>query len=195
MPTFKEFLDFLELKCHALESISNKDSKLQGSNNKRFANAALNSWPCPICQGDHNIVSCTTFNSHPVKDRIKIARKKSLCLNCFKDNHSTGNCRASTRCKTCHRILHLKVENEETASSSKTDTSSKVVSEAQKRQSNSDETSSQDSDRTSLHVKMHGNVILPTAIVKLEDCDGNLVKCRALIDTGSQSHFISASMA
>ncbi|XP_063915837.1 uncharacterized protein LOC135131904 isoform X2 [Zophobas morio] len=129
---------------------------------------------CFLCKGAHTLYRCNEFLSMSVADRTSTIKKLKLCLNCFKRNHSTEQCKSGT-CRQCQEkhnsLLHREGDNQQNNSS--TDSGQTIVSHARHNAENSTQ------------------VLLSTVQIFIRDCSNNWVMCRALLDSGSQSNFIT----
>ncbi|KRX86447.1 hypothetical protein T4E_10538 [Trichinella pseudospiralis] len=73
--------------------------------------AAVNS-SCPICKGDHNIVSCEDFLHADVHTRSRMAARNKLCFRCLQGGHRAKACKVRWRCTVSgcggshHELLH-----------------------------------------------------------------------------------------
>ncbi|XP_011339965.1 uncharacterized protein LOC105280839 [Ooceraea biroi] len=167
MPTTKEFLKFCSERCRTLEI-------------------------------------CSEFLRLSVQERLAIVKQKQLCINCLKSGHYAKECKAS-KCRKCSKVhntlLHL--EGERSSSKKPPDVTPKKSEETEqvmhcvqrkddylvngtrklevKQEPPSKESSSQ--------------VILATAQVYVRDGQGRRQTCRALLDPGSQSHFVTEELA
>ena len=54
---------------------------------------------CSLCQGEHQLFYCPTFEGYAVPQRKEHVMQLKLCLNCLKPNHVAHDCRSSYRCK------------------------------------------------------------------------------------------------
>jgi hypothetical protein len=120
------------------------------------------------------LLLCTQFLNLMVKDRVNVVHSKTLCNNCFRDNHSTSTCKSENRCKICkephNSLLH---ENLSRTNNQQPPTLLKINS----------------------HQVYFSNVILPTAQVQVYDHIGKKHVFRALLDSGSQLNFVSERVA
>jgi hypothetical protein len=134
VPTYNEFVKFLEKRCTGLESLNSLSTKssnqatnnsLQKSNqsNKRTVTlAATNKITsfCTYCKNSaHLIHQCDEFSNLSVQSRNEKARAMKLCLNCLRNNHTTSDCRNTAKCRNCNKnticyctlkILKLKIK-------------------------------------------------------------------------------------
>ena len=147
----------------------------------------VNNIQCKYCGQMHLIYKCFKFLKLSVQDRISVVKKHSLCIICVKD-HSVKDCEASC-CKICNKkhntLLHIDSfksnTNQIDTNSSKTITSesvtlqNRVISKSQ-------------SNKITL-------VLLPTAVIHVLDKIGKRHFCRVLLDSGSQSNFMTERMS
>lgn len=198
VPTLKELTDFLSHCCRALEAIDRKpQSTLSPAVDKTVykkstsANVVTDRAACSICNGDHPIYHCKRFLELSVDQRFQEIKALKLCLNCLRSTaHRSKQC-SSGSCKKCNKkhntLLHMEVRQQWKDSESK---SSDLNS--------SDTTGSmQVASTTANHAaRSRGrHVLLSTAIVHVRDAKGNVHSCRALLDNGSQSNFVTTELA
>lgn len=196
LPKFSELTKFLEDRCNVLEAIrinnplssssksnhQNNISKPQQPPRKTFTSSIASSYTptCQICKTPHKIYQCEKFNKMSVSERHQTVRKLGLCINCFSNKHLIKDCTAS-KCKICqckhNTLLHFERSNAEKA-------------EKGKQPEPQPQTPS-----TTLAASTCNQVLLSTAIVTVRDTHGNPHPCRILLDSGSQSNFITAKMA
>ncbi|XP_036143903.1 uncharacterized protein LOC118645955 [Monomorium pharaonis] len=126
------------------------------------------------------------------QDRLKQVKALRLCLNCLKGKHMAKDCYAGG-CKKCAKrhstLLH---EVRESSKEDKTEKNSLCVTQ----QVNQDK-SVDTINACSQVVESVGayQVLLSTAIVKVKDHTGHYKEGRALLDSGSQSSFITEEFA
>ena len=122
---------------------------------------------CIYCGEDtHKATNC-----HVVKDvtkRKRIISEKRLCFNCTAEGHRASDCKSKRSCENCKRRHHTSIY------------------EAATRQQRDD----QKPPEQVMLSTAENNVIYPVVVVKV---DG--ITCRALLDTGAGSTYISSSLA
>ncbi|XP_050315358.1 uncharacterized protein LOC126749716 [Anthonomus grandis grandis] len=220
LPTYKELIDFLKDRCRILESFensslrnaSNKIERPRQSHPNFHKNtsqsfvATNSNKKCTFCQKEHLIYTCPQFLQISAIEKLNNAKQMKLCINCLSIGHATKNCRSSG-CRKCgkfhHTLLHFNKTDSGTVQTNNNNTSTSSYS-------NSTETDLKDVATTSLstHV-MHtpliyspcslvvneklnlNTVLLSTAIIKVSDTTDKSHLCRVLLDSGSQSNFIS----
>ncbi|XP_043258045.1 uncharacterized protein LOC122400588 [Colletes gigas] len=138
---------------------------------------------CVVCQGGHPIYMCTKFLQLSVRDRLNTVKRTKLCLNCLRPNHTVINCRLGN-CRKCdkkhHTLLHFPTEpqgvrdNNEPLSTPST---------------------SANTVKTALTVSYDSEILLGTAQITILDKYSKEHTCRVLLDSGSQTHFITQRLA
>ncbi|CAK9799871.1 hypothetical protein ANTQUA_LOCUS2267 [Anthophora quadrimaculata] len=125
---------------------------------------------CNFCKGSHYPQQCETFLRLAIPDRIKFAKTKNSCLNCLRSTHRTNECR-STTCRRCYQKHHTLL-HQEVASTSTSIAPTQV-------------------NATCLKLNTPSQILLSTAIINVIDKFGQPHPCRVLLDSCSQSHFIT----
>jgi len=192
-------ITFLQKRCQILEAVEsamqinvrsqpNIPKKVNNSQNKLRSTSSYFSADeikCFICKQSHTIYRCPTFLDMSVPQRIQKATDLNLCKICLRI-HSDKKCKFKKcfKCNKAHNsLLHLvKVIQEPTNKDNEVKTN--VVN-------------SESITTVTAHAYHNYNdqIILPTAIVRVIDKNGLPVVCRALLDSGSQSNFITEDMA
>lgn len=194
VPEYEEILTFLREEAIQLTSMSSyqpaatshhstADSSVNGrSKNQRsgtprtqtlLANTAeLN---CPRCKGPHSINTCDQFLALKPLDRIQAARDAYLCLNCLQKGHKTRHCKEGN-CATCHKakhheLLHL---NDEEIAVMRSSLSGKTIA---------------------LVATLPTRDFVVTAVINILDHQQNPIQCRAILDTGASTNFMSDALA
>lgn len=200
LPTMTEFIDFLNKRCSILETLlsSNKlkDIAMSDAKSQRKSVAlttqALADKTCPSCKNRHWLYACPAFQKLTTQERLREAKRLKVCLNCLR-SHADRECTfgGCQRCKRRHNtMLHFdtsehsaeKTHNEKTNSSSK-----ETVAES---------SAKSDVNITMSHCATKGiiHALLSTAVILIRDSNGKYRKCRALLDSASQSHFMTNNL-
>ncbi|KAB0799112.1 hypothetical protein PPYR_06992 [Photinus pyralis] len=158
---------------------------------------------CPYCKGDHMLFRCSEFLKLSVPNRWNEVKKLKLCTNCFRSNHFNNECRGSY-CRKCNRNHNTVLHNNSNDRSQADSTSSTAPKEnpTLRRDTQEFRTQSQThlvANTTETIITTHSfcpekYVILSTATINIKGEMGKLVSCRALLDSGSQSNFITAEL-
>ncbi|KAF9405281.1 hypothetical protein HW555_013923, partial [Spodoptera exigua] len=223
LPVLADFLNFLENKYTALESTRrkhyssksssssspsrNKDSEHQVSkknqsksnnfNNKIDSNkpflrssaiksCATRTQYCPLCKDNsHGLFYCKPFLESGSAEKRNTVQRFNLCENCLVD-HKNKSCRSESRCRVCqgthNTVLHDALQVN--AVSSNMDKSPSMSCE-DKTQSNV----------THACKESVVEILLATALVRIQGINGEYHTMRALIDQGSQASLITENAA
>lgn len=156
----------------------------------------LDNKTCPICTKTYRkIYQCQTFMQATPADRKKLVSKAKLCLNCLWTSHYVGQCSSKKTCKICgmkhHTLLHLEAHQ----LSNEKPTISAVDSEPQSSNTSKTETSTNVlAHHGTVQAMSISTVLLSTALVYLHGANDQIETCRALLDSASESHFISSAL-
>ncbi|XP_058456554.1 uncharacterized protein LOC131433952 [Malaya genurostris] len=205
LPNYKDTVQFLQNRCFVLErcetNASHKPSEV--AKQKQLVpvakatvkvHAALQTKEnvCVFCDESHNVNKCNTLKQMTVPERIVAVKEKHLCFNCLKRGHRVGQCK-SRMCTVagCGRKHHTQLHSEITTE--------KAVADGNAAESTKEEPvetgQSTSVTCTSAVVKSQAiykkEVILSTAIVQVKDSRGEFRPVRVLLDSGSQSNFLS----
>lgn len=191
VPTLNEFFDFLKNRADVLESVNrNKHSQKNNSqahlksqtqsralvatstnsvNNSTKESSPPSSLGCLFCKGEHRLYECSAFKSKSADDRMSFVSSVKLCHNCLRTGHSARRCRLPGGCRTCkHRhnsLLHESLCKKEEVPNA---------------------------EAVSMSAFSSSQVLLCTAEVYLFNPTNNKnMTARALLDSGSQSSFIT----
>lgn len=191
LPSLDEFKSFLKSRAELLETleVSSKENKLNSKHKSK--SFVVTNISCPLCKHNHNIINCTDFLKLTTYERYECAKQLKLCLNCLKPNHVSKSCSAG-KCRKCHNnhntLLHYAKRPFEQPSASAQNTSG-TVSEMQTA-SNIEENVLFSGVNTSADV-CQTDTLLSTALVKVCSLDCKFYTCRVLLDSGSQSNFVT----
>lgn len=212
LPTFKHLTEFLQKRCQILENVvqnrltnSSTSSKPQMTHSTHtkpkfnpqnkyhhnYSKAHLsvqdskpNNWKCSICDGEHSPYQCTELINASHEERLKKLAAAKLCVNCLRPGHRVGQCfwRGCKQCGKKHNtVLHYSSSDPRLKSLQKHTTVKKPedISTA----------------TTSASLTNDGTeIILSTALVDMVGPTGIKVTCRAFLDNGSQSNFITEAI-
>ena len=146
--------------------------------NQTYAAAQTSKSKCLKCNsGEHALYSCSSFKELDVESRRKFVQEGKLCFNCMRLGHISKNCPSQSRCRLCgksHNTL-LHVDNPPQSAYTR------------------HEGSSENQDPQVTSTTCSDQVLLQTAFVDVLDRQGRPIKCRALLDSGSQLNLITNS--
>lgn len=174
-----DLLSFIELRFQSMESIGKSSSGTRDVKiNSAKVHMVSNSDKCVMCNKDHKTSVCNTFLRLSVENRFKKCKDLKLCINCFSQDHTSSKCsgKCCEKCKKRHNVLLHREEKK------KAEVSPKSV-----------ESASPSATLTTLG-KSNDYVLLGTAVINIKCKNGELIKCRALLDNGSQLNIITEKL-
>ncbi|XP_043263201.1 uncharacterized protein LOC122403641 [Colletes gigas] len=205
--TLRDMTVFLEKHCKYLEKTakakvvpSNKIAIINETRNTRFKNVAAHvantRTECILCKAEHPLYNCTQFLKLSPGDRISRIQELRACFNCLQQGHRNMECTRGG-CRKCskrhHTLLHLD------SGAHKPSVSTNVsLSHKQTQNVNTDTDTNRPKEQITSHTYISHSrdncTMLSTAVVYINDCKGHRQKCRVLLDSGSQSHFITDAL-
>jgi hypothetical protein len=189
-------IKLLEGKCQSFELIhaSQRPRKNRSGVSKptKHTYVATHS-SCVLCRGNYPLYRCKQFRKARSQQKLNLIKQNQLCFNCFGNSHRTSQCKVEWRCKFCRRKHNslLPCESEPAQRSNRNDCNN----ERQPQLTRTEQDNSSQSGVTVCHTskgRPSSQILLATAIVYVRDKCGQLVKCRALLDSASQGHFVTA---
>lgn len=169
---------------------------------------------CAACSANHPLFQCSDFQRMPLPERESVLRNQSLCRNCFKPGHHAKECQSKFSCRHCkgrhHSLVCFRPDKDSSARSSMASkspkpTSPREVQDTTTARSNAPVNSSTStslvsnmaaSDTVTALGSVHSaQVLLATAIVIVEDNSGHRYPARALLDSGSESNFVTERLS
>lgn len=174
---------------------------------------------------NHNLYNCLKFKNITPEEKKQFAVTNKLCFNCLGTKHSVDICTSEMNCRFCkkrhHSLLHVDYQqdshaprfnnnrndysqnNSSSFSRNRTFVSSQGnnlpensrVNQTQGHTHPAHNTTSGHSISQALHMTNSSQVILATAMVTLTSSQGKPLQAKALLDSGSQSSFITQEMA
>ena len=174
--TFKELTTFMDRRSRALESsgdqpeASSPKTTPKRVHQEAYSSTVEHSASCQMkeCRGSHSISQCERYKQLGTREKKAVLRKLKLCMNCL-GRHFVADCPSNFSCRTCngrhHTSLHF------------------------------DRAVEQQSSVTSGATFSGPSVLLATAMVGIDDTAGKTLMFRALLDSGSQTSFITADAA
>lgn len=133
----------------------------------------------------HSIYKCFEYIALTPVQRIDKIKELHLCENCLRQGHASNECPSKITCTVCknrhHHTLHV---------DSKTSTINSDFNN-----SCNDNFNNNNEDRVSLTCSTGSTVMLGTAIIHVLDVLGKYQPVRVVIDSGSQSSFLTNDCA
>jgi len=196
-PTTAELVTFLESRCRALERLqitqslkivpaTSRSSYTMGSKVSRpsYSNGATQ-LQCSLCNESHRLFKCDKFLRMEAKQCLNYAKQSRLCFNCLQPFTRNHTCSKQV-CRQCHNkhhtLLHINIQNRP---NDKGSTSHNRSADAK------DNPTAEINTYCSFKGKPKNHILLATDVVEVQNKSGQYVSCRALLDSASQSHFIT----
>ncbi|XP_062698944.1 uncharacterized protein LOC134284243 [Aedes albopictus] len=212
--TLDELREFLNRRVHVLESLPPKSTDTRGVHQPQpqpkqkssftrtsFTTSQASGMRCVCCSGNHPLFQCSTFQRLSVSDRDGLLRTHSLCRNCLRPGHQARECPSKYSCRNCkgrhHSMVCFKSEkgggNKVSTVARGNNLSSDKESQGASQPSSSQVANAAATDTTVSNAahQYSSQVLLATAIIVMADGDGNRHPARALLDSGSESNFIT----
>jgi transposase InsO family protein len=193
------------------EAKKSSKSDQKPSTSKSFSSTTATTSPCPLCREAHPVYRCQKFKSMSVNDRANAVNSHKLCRNCLSPTHIKRMCTSANRCKICnqphHSMIHydrqsypapaIASDSDKTTpcvtNSALNAASSSFVPAPVSREAVSPATSS--NLLASSNEPTRVEALLSTVSILALDSSGMWLPCRALLDSGSQSNWISEDFA
>lgn len=219
--TFEILIEFLNKQCVALDTVSftnnckGRSSEFEKSKNNfkydKKSNSANNNYKarptasfvananspsnsikksCQFCTQEHDIYNCSLFLAKTPAERFNLTKERRWCTNCLGTKHSSFHCNSKMFCQNCmrkhHTLLHLDVSphTNHNVQNNKASSTPNNITEASPLNA--------PNKTSSLISNLPSTTLLSTAIVEVKDACGNFKPMRALLDSASQSNFITS---
>ncbi|XP_043257972.1 uncharacterized protein LOC122400517 [Colletes gigas] len=195
--TLRDMNGFLEEHCRYLEKVQFEKPQVTlkpqyqpvaGTNRPRVTQVvahATTSHSCLLCKKQHAVAQCAEFKRLTPSARISRVQQLRACFNCLAIGHRNMDCTRDP-CKLCGKRHHTLLHLDQTAKQSNT-----VIEQPEQTSAN---TALNSMSCVTQAESVSEAVILSTVVVYIKDHKGLKHECRALLDSGSQSHFITEAM-
>lgn len=208
MPDSNALLHFIQRRCQILESVGTRQLRSKapsasfhhGKGNSLFSSVSSSSVRCKLCGKSHNLFQCKSFLNKSVTDRLREVKRLGLCINCLKAGHQTKDCQSSS-CRTCDKkhntLLHISCQSSlgEADIQKEEERKREVTTKSQPLFPHTSDSHSESSITCFSRERERVNtILLSTAVVWAHDSQGSQHPFRVLLDSGSQSNFISERM-
>ena len=195
IPRYEQLIEFLREYVQVFSSMSvsvgTARAKDKENPKAKVASFVTATSKCLLCAESHMLAKCPEFLKLSAKERYSKVRELKLCINCLRERHRASRCSSSYRCQTCqakhHTLLHF--------GNGSCDTSdSKTESRRDSTPETAEATTSRDSKSFVTSVAPKSRIVLlSTARAEIVDNHGNTRPVRILLDSASQSNFVTES--
>lgn len=217
LPSFKKLVAFVQQRCNTLDAIDlsvGKSSNTLSPSSKNVPNFSSHSRPkqsstyfanaskgiknstitCSFCKQDHTIYKCSEYHNRTPNDRSLFVKQNKLCTNCLSSQHSIYKCRSKSTCHFCHERHHSSIHVNKDLTKNYSSSDNLQVS-SQTTQPLPSTSKSPDISTFSGMMSSAVGVLLSTAIVEVSDSYSNFQKVRVILDSGSQTSYITEKCA
>ncbi|XP_046601938.1 uncharacterized protein LOC124295560 [Neodiprion lecontei] len=210
-PTFAELEAFLIGRIDTLEAVeqahahnqiaTSKPHSSQGRSNlqtTRSHTAQSKEQSCACCKGNHYIAFCSTFRNKSLDQRREVVSAKKLCFNCLGPQK---DCRFNKTCRVCngrhHFLLHRNSSSISTAANSGTSQEQAAVAQPAVQNALISNSASQVSKHSAqpTMIKRSPVLLATVQLIASNPETGERIIARALFDQGSESSFVTESLA
>ncbi|UYV60400.1 hypothetical protein LAZ67_1001040 [Cordylochernes scorpioides] len=213
-PSYEELITFLEKYARSRANLRLREtSKTSPKPNRVYSHATSVSrpnshaacTPCMLCKNPHLLAKCHLFQNKSLQERWRFVKDNGLCYNCLRSNHFVYACKYTAVCGVCklkhHTLLHA-FSSESHDSISLPGPKHAVESSNANRVDSSGRSNVNSSARLNSVIQTHSinhsssssQILLSTALIRVNDLYGNSCMARALVDTGSQRTLITDSL-
>ncbi|XP_045499445.1 uncharacterized protein LOC123697073 [Colias croceus] len=173
-----------------------------------YVTTADSAYSC-LCKNitHQHLYKCSSFHKMSPQERLKYVKDRNACINCLSIKHRVSSCSSYSNCRVCklkhHTMLHLKRESSIPAPASHPPPRSTPPLPAPSPPSGGCVRSdialctasyTADTDNAfqcNAPANKQCTILLSTAEVVAYNCKGERLIIRALLDSASQSHFIT----
>ncbi|UYV79842.1 hypothetical protein LAZ67_18000896, partial [Cordylochernes scorpioides] len=193
LPSYQRFISFLEKQAQSLINT------MKDTTSKEYLNKRVNTYKinvsiknCLLCKLKHKLNQCNEFRQMSIQNRIGYVKLNQLCSNCLRGNHSVENCKITNRCFHCNKNHHTLLHVVSSPPRQRESSSVQFASPKSVQPSNVPSTST-----SCCLSEADGSIqiLLSTAIIHIQDVNGEDQIFRALLDNGSQRSLITEKCA
>ena len=197
-PNIEVLMKFLNERAQAIapEDIPSRKSPKPGFHanvNKRstdpvsyVAHPSLYQPSCVVCGENHRLYLCSKFKGMPQDRMAAMVTEHNLCFNCLQPGHSAKQCTSSHRCRKCQKLHHTLIHSDQFFRSTPPENASTNLSTT---------TRSETVVSSNVATEEKSTSLLMTCQVLVQSPNGNTIKARALLDTGSTVSLVTERIA
>ncbi|XP_049286907.1 uncharacterized protein LOC125765617 [Anopheles funestus] len=186
--TFTDLVAYIYRHVSVLEDLT-PTTVVKPTKHRALTTQTINSKGCVFCCQQHPLYMCDEFFKLSLQDKEKFVNEHRLCLNCMRPGHRARECKSSSTCKKCRKRHHTLL----------CPSLLQVTDSPSLRQHNDTPTTSTMSSIVEpISCASSGQrktTLLATAAVIIVDDDGKEYIARALLDSGSDTCFITENLA
>ncbi|XP_039440572.1 uncharacterized protein LOC120421426 [Culex pipiens pallens] len=182
LPTYAATIAYLKEQCRVLEVVEQCSETVEKVKPHRsVAMLIAGTQKCSVCNRQHGLNGCEQFKGKSVNEKYNHLRKCGLCFNCLRRGHRVAACTSMSTCKICGKRHHTMLHTDGVKKQMVVPISPAPIAPK-----------STDKRRPGPARKQ---TLLSTAVVLVNGRSSGPHLCRALIDSGSQHHFVTERFA
>ena len=209
VPDFDEFIAFLERRAQILGSIARNTKPNNVEKSKTFlVKSNKFSKACLLCEMTHQLYQCSKFKEMKLEDRFDFCKRNKICMKCLSHNYEKNGCRSKGACRVCSRANHHTLLHKYSTYNGPSNNNSMSVDTASPTQYEPQTfmTGQQNMDHADPNSLANGQlsffsqseekcVLINTALVYVLNSEGKRIALRAILDSASESSFLSTDAA
>lgn len=196
LPTLEDFYSFLRNRADILEtaycnrSDNRHEHKPNFQHNKPVRNFFAAVDPntrhlCVICNQGHLVYECSKFKELNYNDRMREVSRFKLCPKCLRSGHNAYQCRLKGSCQVCRGKHNTLLHKYSVNNTSSEQAAPSVLPSAP---------ATAPAPVTLAAVTLTHTLLCTAQVVISNENNNKSVVARALLDTGSQSSFLTENM-
>lgn len=191
----RDHIKMLERTSSSVARVTSNKKPLERKSTVAYASTSgPEKTTCGLCSEQHDyIYKCRVFNSYIPDQRFNFVKSNNLCINCLSSGHRVSACESTSRCKRCHRKHHtlLCFGGQQAASATVANAAPSDANAASARGDVALCALSANNNEMGHLSRCPTTVLIATARIIVVDSHGNTHIIRALLDSASQSNFIT----
>ena len=205
-PSFREFAEFVQEEARVMMRAESSVVRISQTNRnpttskerphgiRNFSTATTKENTCLFCTKMHKVGVCFQLQSKPYQERLEFYYNNQLCFGCSTPGHRSRECNSKESCKKCHKPHPTVLHNDDWKPRDRRQSDNRNE-HTQSEESKEEVAEGQNS--TPLHAKVTnmGQEVMSMALPVFVSAGGEEALVYALLDTGSDSSFITKAIA
>ncbi|XP_055589657.1 uncharacterized protein LOC129741871 [Uranotaenia lowii] len=201
--TFHDLTEFIQRRASVLEALSKNVEPVSNNVVKKPPTRVIashganqsNFRKCVVCSDHHPLYLCSTFSKLSLEEKEREVRRHQLCRNCLRKGHQVKDCSSTSVCRYCRNRHHSQLCSTGISKTSDTTKQRQPTTSSNPPPSVSLSAASAEAPCFTTSKTNRKTILLATALLTLVDDNGTEHVARALLDSGSESCFITQSFS
>ncbi|XP_055604663.1 uncharacterized protein LOC129752900 [Uranotaenia lowii] len=201
--TFHDLTEFIQRRASVLEALSKNvepvsNNVIKKSPTRLIASHGANQSnfrKCVVCSDHHPLYLCSTFSKLSLEEKEREVRQHQLCRNCLRKGHQVKDCSSTSACRYCRNRHHSQLCSTGISKTFDTTKQRQPTTFSNPQPSVSLPAASIEAPCFTTSKNNRKTILLATALLSLVDDNGTEHVARALLDSGSESCFITQSFS